>query len=47
MAAGAPGKPEELTQPDDIGRIVAFALDLPNNASVAEIPVNWALEPTL
>lgn len=47
MAAGAPGRPEALTQPEDIGRIVAFALDLPNTASVAEIPVNWALEPAL
>jgi NAD(P)-dependent dehydrogenase (short-subunit alcohol dehydrogenase family) len=47
MAAAAPGKPEELTQPEDIGRIVAFALDLPNTASVAEIPINWTLEPAL
>ena len=47
MGAGAPGRPEDLTQPEDIGRIVAFALDLPNTASVAEIPVNWALEPAL
>ena len=47
MAAAAPGRPDELTQPDDIGRIVAFALDLPNTASVAEIPINWALEASL
>ena len=47
MAAGAPGRPEDLTQPDEIGRIVAFTLDLPNNASVAEIPINWALEETV
>ena len=47
MAAAAPGRPDELTQPDEIGRIVAFALDLPNTASVAEIPINWALEPAL
>ncbi len=47
MAAAAPAPPEELTQPDDVGRIVAFALDLPNTASVAEIPINWALEPAL
>ena len=47
MAAAAPGRPDELTQPDEIGRIVAFALDLPNTASVAEIPINWALEPSL
>ncbi len=47
MAAAAPARPDELTQPEDIARIVAFALDLPNTASVAEIPINWALEPAL
>lgn len=48
MAAGLTTAPTgEITQPDDIGRIVAFALDLPNNASVAEIPINWALEETV
>ncbi len=47
MAAAAPGRPDELTQPEDVGRIVAMALDLPNTASVAEIPINWALEPAL
>ncbi len=47
MAAAAPGKLEELTQPEDIGRLVAFVLDLPNTASVAEVPVNWALEESL
>ncbi len=47
MAAAAPGRPEELTQPEDIARIVAVALDLPNHASVAEIPINWALEAAL
>jgi NAD(P)-dependent dehydrogenase (short-subunit alcohol dehydrogenase family) len=47
MASAAPGRPEELTQPEDVARIVALALDLPNTASVAEIPINWALEPAL
>ena len=47
MAAAAPGRVEDLTQPEEIGRIVAFALDLPNTASIAEIPINWALEPAL
>jgi NAD(P)-dependent dehydrogenase (short-subunit alcohol dehydrogenase family) len=47
MAAAAPGRPEELTQPEDVARVVSFALDLPNTASVAEIPINWALEPAL
>lgn len=47
MAAGAPGRPDQLTQPEDVARAVAFALDLPNTASIAEIPINWALEPAL
>ncbi len=34
-------------KPDGMGRIVAFALDLLNTASAAEIPINWALEPAL
>lgn len=33
-----------LTQPADVARIVALALDLPNHASISEIPINWALE---
>jgi NAD(P)-dependent dehydrogenase (short-subunit alcohol dehydrogenase family) len=40
MGAGAPGQPGELTQPEDIVRAVAFALDLPNTASVAELLIN-------
>lgn len=39
--------PAELTQPEDVGRAVAFALSLPNTASVAELPINWTLEPRL
>lgn len=39
--------PAALTQPAEVGRIVAFALDLPNTAAIAEIPINWALEPRL
>ncbi|MBV9588240.1 MAG: SDR family NAD(P)-dependent oxidoreductase [Hyphomicrobiales bacterium] len=35
---------QDMTQPADIGRIVAFLLDLPSSASVAEIPVNSTLE---
>ena len=27
-----------MTQPDDLARIVAFVLDLPNTASIAELP---------
>ncbi len=33
-----------VTQPADIARIVALLLDLPNSASIAEIPINWTLE---
>lgn len=37
-------RPQDMTQPGDIARIVAFVLDLPGSASVAEIPVNSTLE---
>jgi NAD(P)-dependent dehydrogenase (short-subunit alcohol dehydrogenase family) len=37
---------EKMTQPADIGRIVAMALDLPNTCSVSEIPVNCQLDPS-
>lgn len=35
----------EMTRPQDVARIVAMLLDLPNEASVAEFAVNCALEP--
>ena len=35
---------EDMTQPEDIARIVGLILDLPNTASIAEIPINSALE---
>lgn len=45
MAAGLTDTPPEaMTQPGDIARITALLLDLPNTASVAEVPVNWRLE---
>jgi hypothetical protein len=37
-------RPEDLSQPGDIARIVALLLDLPGSASVAEIPINSTLE---
>jgi len=46
-AALAPRPAAEMTQPDDLARIVAFVLDLPNTASVAEIPINSTLEDML
>ncbi|MCB1381144.1 MAG: SDR family NAD(P)-dependent oxidoreductase [Alphaproteobacteria bacterium] len=36
--------PADMTPPEDIARIVALVLDLPNTASIAEIPVNCKLE---
>ncbi len=41
MAAGiADLAPEAMTQPDDVARLVANTIDMPNSASVAEILVN-------
>ena len=34
----------EITQPRDIARIVRLVLELPPSASIAEIPVSWAVE---
>lgn len=39
--------PALLTQPEEVGRTVAFVLDLPNTAAIAEVPINWNLEPRL
>ena len=39
--------PETMTQPDDLARIVAFVLDLPNTASIATLPINSTLEESL
>ena len=39
--------PETMTQPNDLARIVAFVLDLPNTASIAVMPVNSTLEESL
>jgi NAD(P)-dependent dehydrogenase (short-subunit alcohol dehydrogenase family) len=36
--------PEDMTQPGDVARLVGMVLDLPNTASVAEIPINSTLE---
>ncbi len=33
-----------VTQPAEVARIVALVLDLPNQASISEIPINWTLE---
>ena len=45
MAAGLTDRAaDELTQPEDVARLVGMVLDLPNTASVAEIPINSTLE---
>ncbi|MBS7699910.1 MULTISPECIES: SDR family NAD(P)-dependent oxidoreductase [unclassified Chelatococcus] len=38
--------PEKMTKPEDIARITALLLDLPNEAVVAELAVNCTLEPS-
>jgi NAD(P)-dependent dehydrogenase (short-subunit alcohol dehydrogenase family) len=35
---------DEITQPADLARIVRLVLELPANASISEIPVNWTVE---
>ncbi|WP_438764694.1 SDR family NAD(P)-dependent oxidoreductase [Kushneria sp. TE3] len=36
--------PEQMTQPKDLARLVAMALDMPNTASLAELNVNASLD---
>jgi len=36
--------PGDMTPPEEIARIVALTLDLPNTASIAEIPINCKIE---
>jgi NAD(P)-dependent dehydrogenase (short-subunit alcohol dehydrogenase family) len=38
---------EDITQPEDVARIVAFVLDLPNTSSITEVPINSTLEDML
>lgn len=35
---------DQLTQPADLARIIRLVLELPANASIAEIPVSWTVE---
>ncbi len=45
MAAAISDRPaDQLTQPDDLARIIAMLLSLPNEASVAEFAINCQLE---
>jgi NADP-dependent 3-hydroxy acid dehydrogenase YdfG len=45
LAAGVSTRPlDSMIQPADLAAIVAMVLDLPNSASIAELPINSALE---
>ena len=44
IVANRPSAPETLTQPEEIAEIVARVIALPNTASVAYVPVNFAAE---
>jgi hypothetical protein len=47
MASHAEVPPEAMIQPEDLCELVAAALALPNNASIAELLVNCRFEDTL
>ena len=48
MSAAVTDRPAEtMTQPEDLARIVAFVLDLPNTTSIATLPINCTLEESL
>lgn len=42
--SGIDRAPEEITQPEDVARVVRLVLELPNTAAIAEIPINWRVE---
>jgi NADP-dependent 3-hydroxy acid dehydrogenase YdfG len=44
MVAGVPMKREEMTQPEDLARMVVFVMMQPNTSSVAELMVNSRYE---
>ena len=48
MAAGLTDRlPQDMTQPADLAHLVSVILDLPNSASVAQLPINSTLEEML
>ncbi len=48
MVAGHEGiDMAQVTQPADLAALCGVVVDLPNSASVAELLVNWRLEPSL
>lgn len=42
--SGIDRAPEEITQPEDVARIVRMVLELPNTACIPEVPINWRIE---
>ncbi|HEV2555086.1 MAG TPA: SDR family NAD(P)-dependent oxidoreductase [Bosea sp. (in: a-proteobacteria)] len=44
MTAQAPVPQEEMTRPEDLARLVALIIQLPNTASISELAVNCAYE---
>lgn len=42
--SGIDRDPAEITQPEDVARVVRMVLELPNNACISEIPINWRIE---
>lgn len=42
--SGIDRAPSEITQPEDVARVVRLVLELPNTAAIAEIPINWRVE---
>lgn len=47
-ASAAPSvKPEDMTQPEDLAKVIATLIELPNNASMAELLINSNLEDML
>ena len=44
MTAQAPVPQEEMTRPEDLARLVALIVQLPNTASISELAVNCAYE---
>lgn len=43
----SPLKENQMTQPEDIAKIVSTVIQLPNSASVAEVPINCVAEASL
>lgn len=42
--AGIDRERADITQPEDVARVVRMVLELPNNACISEIPINWRIE---